>query len=75
MVGAGQVKVDPDSQRLLEGLARQLGWDPARVVGEALQLLAACHGHSRRKMGGVGKFHSRVHDLGSNKANLKNFGR
>jgi hypothetical protein len=29
----------------------------------------------RRKIAGLGKFRSLIHDLGSNKAHLKNFGR
>jgi hypothetical protein len=70
-----QVPLDPDSQRLLERLARDLGWSPSRVLQEALWLLAACYGQSRRKIAGMGKFRSGVHDLGSNKAHLKNFGR
>ena len=71
----GHVVLDSDSQRLLERLARDLGWSPSRVMQESLRLLAACHGRPRRKIAGMGKFRSCVRDLGGSKARFKNFGR
>jgi hypothetical protein len=70
-----QVTLDPDSQRLLEKLVRDLGWNPSRVVREGLRLLAACHSRGRRNLVGMGKFRSGVRDLGSGKIHLKNFGK
>lgn len=74
MAGTVQVTLDPDSQRLLDRLARDLGWSPSQVV-ESLHLLAARQSRSRRKIAGMGKFRSGVRDLGSSKTHLKNFGR
>jgi predicted transcriptional regulator len=70
-----QARLDSDSQRQLQRLARELGWSPSRVVREGLRLLAACHAQAPRKIAGMGQFRSGISDLGSNKAHLKDFGR
>jgi len=55
-------------------LIRELGWTPSQIVREGLRVLAA--NYLRRKKRGViglGKFVSRVTDLGSNKKHLRDF--
>lgn len=71
-----QARLDRDSQRKLERLVRHLGWSSSRVVREGIRLLAACHTEGKTtRIIGLGKFASKVPDLGSNKAHLKNFGK
>jgi hypothetical protein len=57
-------------------LVRELGWTPSQVVREGLRVLEASR--LRRKSHGViglGKFHSGLPNLGSNKKHLRDFGR
>jgi hypothetical protein len=71
-----QARLDEQSKRRLTNLVRELGWSPSRVVREGLLVLEA--NYLRRKKEGViglGKFRSRVSDLGSNKKHLRDFGR
>ena len=71
-----QARLDEESRRRLTNLVRELGWSPSRVVREGLRVLEA--NYLRRKKHGViglGKFRSRVSDLGSNKKYLRDFGR
>lgn len=76
MGGTIQARLDPESQKRLAALVRQLGWTPSRVVREALRVLAATRLHKRkRKIIGLGKFDSGLTDLGSNKKYLEDFGR
>jgi predicted transcriptional regulator len=71
-----QARLDPESQKRLAALVRQLGWTPSRVVREALRLLALTRLRKRkRKIIGLGKFDSGVSDLASNKKYLEDFGR
>ena len=75
MKASVQARLDRSSQVALEELVRRLGWSPSRVVREGLRLLAACYGKpSRKRVVGVGRFASRVTDLGSNKKHLEGFG-
>jgi hypothetical protein len=57
-------------------LTRELGWSPSQVVREGLRILEASYAR-RKKRGiiGLGKFRSRIPDLGSNKKYLRDFGR
>lgn len=71
-----QARLDRQSQVALDELVRRLGWSPSRVVREGLRLLSACYGRpSRKRVIGIGRFASRVPDLGSNKKHLQGFGR
>jgi hypothetical protein len=71
-----QARLDGRSRRRLAALVRELGWTPSRVVREGLRVLEASY--LRRKRGGIiglGKFRSRISDLGSNTKHLRDFGR
>lgn len=71
-----QARLDDRDAKTLRALASRLGWSPSKVVREGLRLLAASHlGGERRHVIGLGKFESGVPDLGSNRRNLKGFGR
>jgi hypothetical protein len=71
-----QARLDRSSQLALQELVRRLGWSPSRVVREGLRLLAACYGKpSRKRVIGIGRFASRIEDLGSDKKHLEGFGR
>ncbi len=71
-----QARLDDRSQKRLASLVRELGWTPSQVVREGLRILEASY-LRRKKHGiiGLGKFESRVPDLGSSKKHLKDFGR
>jgi hypothetical protein len=76
MRSAIQARLDEQSKRRLTNLVRELGWSPSRIVREGLRVLEA--NYLRRKKEGViglGKFRSRVSDLGSNEKHLRDFGR
>lgn len=57
-------------------LARELGWSQSKIVREGLRILEASY-LRRKKRGiiGMGKYHSGLPDLASNKEHLRNFGR
>ena len=70
-----QARLDAETEKALDRLVSQLGWKPSRVVREGLRLLAAAQpGSERRTIAGMGKFSSKVSDLGSNKKHLAGFG-
>jgi hypothetical protein len=76
MRSAIQARLDDRSRRRLAVLVRELGWTPSQVVREGLRVLEASY--LRRKRHGIiglGKFESRVRDLGSSKKHLRDFGR
>lgn len=57
-------------------LVRELGWTPSRVVREGLRVLEANYlRRKRRGIIGLGRFHSGIRDLGSNKKHLLGLGR
>ena len=57
-------------------LVRELGWTPSQVVREGLRVLEASYlRRKRRGIIGLGKFRSRVSDLGSHKKHLRDFGK
>jgi hypothetical protein len=71
-----QARLDSEARHALDGLVRRLGWSPSKVVRESLRLMNRHHGPApRRRVIGVGKFDSGLHDLGSNKRRLEGFGR
>jgi hypothetical protein len=76
MPSAIHARLDDQSRKRLAALVRELGWTPSRVVREGLRILEVSY-LRRKKQGiiGLGKFRSRVSDLGSNKKHLRNFGR
>lgn len=75
MASVVQARLDPESQKLLNGLVKRLGWTPSRVVREGLRLVAATQPTGGRRIIGQGKFDSGITDLGSNKKHLKDLGR
>ena len=76
MRSAIQARLDDRSRKRLAVLVRELGWTPTQVVREGLRILEASY-LRRKKHGiiGLGKFASRVPDLGSSKKHLEDFGR
>lgn len=69
-------RVDGQTERLLRQLERRLGWNDSQVVREGIKALNVLLVSKRsRHIVGLGRFRSRIRDLGSNKAHLKGFGR
>jgi len=70
-----QARLDPETSAALAKLVTRLGWSPSHVVREGLRLLAASQPErGQRRITGMGRFASRVRDLGSNKKHLAGFG-
>jgi hypothetical protein len=71
-----QARLDDRSRKRLVVLVKELGLTPSQVVREGLRILEANYVR-RKKRGiiGLGKFESRLPDLGSSKEHLKDFGR
>jgi hypothetical protein len=69
-------RLDGETEKLLRQLERRLGWNDSRVVREGIKALRGLLvGGGSRQIIGLGRFHSGVPDLGSNKAHLDGFGR
>ena len=76
MRSAIQARLDDRSRKRLAVLVRELGWTPSQVVREGLRVLEASYlRRKKRSIIGLGKFESRVQDLGSSKKHLRDFGR
>jgi hypothetical protein len=70
-----QARLDRHSQTILKRLVARFGWTPSQAVREGLRLLDARDGDTpAKRVIGVGRFASRVKDLGSNKTHLRGFG-
>jgi hypothetical protein len=69
-------RLDGHTEQLLIEIERRLGWSDSQVVREGIKALNVLLVPARsRQIVGLGRFRSRVRDLGSNKAHLKGFGR
>ena len=70
-------RLDPETERLLNRLKRQRGWNDSQVVRRGIRALAQLElkAGQGRKIIGLGKFCSGVSDLGSNERHLDGFGR
>jgi hypothetical protein len=68
-------RIDPATEKLLEGLKRQLGWSDSKAVREGIKALEILLAPSGRRIVGLGQFCSGIPDLGSSKRHLKGFGR
>jgi hypothetical protein len=71
-----QARLDDTPRKRLAVLVRELGWSPSQVVGEGVRVLEANDlRRTKHAVIGLGKFRSGVTDLGSNKKQLREFGR
>jgi predicted transcriptional regulator len=71
-----QARLDSAAQRDLERLVRVMNSTTSQVVREAIRRMAATYpGKKKTRVIGAGKVDSGIHDLGSNKKHLKDFGR
>jgi hypothetical protein len=70
-------RLDPATERLLNRLKRQRGWSDSEIVRLGIRSLAQLELRQRqgRQIVGLGRFRSKVRDLGSNKKHLDGFGR
>jgi len=69
-------RLDPETQRLLARLRRQLGLNDSEIVRRAVRALAESElPRRRRPIIGLGEFESGGDDLGSNEDHLDGFGR
>jgi len=71
-----QSRLDPETLDLLTRLRRRTGLSDSELLRRGLHRLAENGPRARRhRIVGVGKFASKVTDLGSNKRHLRGFGR
>jgi hypothetical protein len=69
-------RLDPTTEETLRRLKSRLGWSDSKVVREGIKSLSSLLAPARaRRVIGLGRFHSGIPDLGSNKDHLKGFGR
>ncbi len=68
-------RLDDDTDSLRDALQKQLGWSDSQIVREGIKSLSALvRKQGKRKIIGLGKFESKIKDLGSNKKHLRGFG-
>ena len=67
-------RLDAETERMLNRLQRQFGWNDSQVVREGIKVLNGLTSRGTRRVKGLGRFSSGVPDLGSNKGHLKGFG-
>ena len=77
MTDVVHARLDPETERLLNRLKRQRGWNDSQVVRQGIRALAQLELKRGRahKIVGLAKFRSGIPDLGSNKRHLDGFGR
>jgi hypothetical protein len=68
-------RIDRETERILNGLKRRLGWTNSKAVREGIKALDSLllRGKAQRVVG-LGRFCSGLRDLGSNKKLLRGFG-
>ena len=72
------IRLDERTRQIMCRLKRLRGWDDSEVVCRAIQLLGTVElllGQCDRRIVGIGEFASGIHDLGSEKGHLEQFGR
>jgi hypothetical protein len=76
MASVIHARLDADSDSLRSELQNQLGWTDSQIVREGIKSLSALvRTDGKRKIIGLGKFESGIHDLASNKKHFKGFGK
>jgi len=68
-------RLDAETERMLRRLERRFGWSDSQVVREGIKVLNGLTSRGPRRVVGLGCFSSGIPDLGSNKDQLKGFGR
>ena len=76
MSRVAHIRLDEQSEHILDRLTRETGRTPSDLVREGLRLVAAATpSGGTPDVVGLGAFESPVSDLGSNKQHLRGFGR
>ena len=69
-------RLDEHTEAVRQELAHRLGWNDSRIVREGIKSLGGrLLSGSKRKIIGLGEFHSGIADLGSSDRHLEGFGR
>jgi hypothetical protein len=69
-------RLDAESQKILQRLARRTGWADSSIIRRGIRLLAELTLLSpKNRIVGIGMFNSGLSDLASNKKHLRDFGR
>jgi hypothetical protein len=69
-------RLDEESQKILNRLARRTGWADSTIIRRGIRALAELTLFSpTRRIIGLGTVQSGIGDLGSNKKHLRKFGR
>ncbi len=71
-----QLRLDPETRRVLDGLAKRKGWTTSEILRKGIHLVAReAEEEPRFRIIGLGEFDSGVPDLGSNKKHMEGYGK
>lgn len=72
-----QARLDEETQALRAELKERLGWTDAKIVREAIKVLASItpQANGKRRLSGVGKYDSGVTDLATNPKYMEGYGK
>ncbi len=76
MKTVAQLRLDPETGRVLDGLVRSQGWTTSQILRKGIHLVAREAGKTPPiKIHGLGEFDFGVTDLSTNKKYMEGFGR
>ncbi len=71
-----QLRLDPETRRVLDSLAKRKGWTTSEVLRKGIHLVAKEASEAQPvKIHGLGEFDFGVSDLSTNKKYMEGFGR
>jgi len=71
-------RLDDDTRKIMRRLQRRYGWSDSDIVRNGIRALGDAElppAQRSKRIVGLGKFASGIHDLGSNDEHLRDFGR
>lgn len=76
MKTVAQLRLDPETQRVLDGLVKRQGWTTSEILRKGIHLVAReTEKASSIKIHGLGEFDFGISDLSTNKKYMEGFGR
>jgi hypothetical protein len=76
MKTTAQLRLDPETRRVLDSLVKRRGWTTSEVLRKGIHLVAReANGGPPIKIHGLGEFDFGVSDLSTNKKYMEGFGR
>ena len=76
MKTVAQLRLDPETQRVLDGLVKRQGWTTSEILRKGIHLVAReTEKVPSMKIHGLGEFDFGISDLSTNKKYMEGFGR